>query len=373
MLLNQEIPPIVAPGKQNPANYSPFYPEYDFIDPYGTHVVQGHFWRRIKATHVPCGDSSFSLEVSYKRGISETLLAEIASALELSVAPLKSTLSSKINASNTFTDEETIKYTRNLKPRPNHAITFAEWHKMFRSVLSRPKKFLWFNIGTKQQLADIGTEETFPDWFEYLDPACGLPKIEENREKGFTEMYTLDLGFARLAIQGMNTDLGKVALADIPGQYMPGRAVESKEMLGYLHSIDRAPDGKVILSQSLGTVEDFYSGLKGRKSRGGLSPFPWVIAVGAASVLAYVIKSRKQQSITTAQEESAIVDDETVEKQTYVDRGREYYDRGRTQWSQYVEKGRDLSGERASKAGGSEDTGKEAEQQRAAAEYHNES
>jgi hypothetical protein len=122
MLLNQEIPPIVAPGKQNPANYSPFYPEYDFIDPYGTHVVQGHFWRRIKATHVPCGDSSFSLEVSYKRGISETLLAEIASALELSVAPLKSTLSSKINASNTFTDEETIKYTRNLKPRPNHAI-----------------------------------------------------------------------------------------------------------------------------------------------------------------------------------------------------------------------------------------------------------
>lgn len=58
--LNKEIPPILGPGIQNPANYSPLLPDYDFVDPYETHVVQGHFWNRIKATHVPYGDGVFA-------------------------------------------------------------------------------------------------------------------------------------------------------------------------------------------------------------------------------------------------------------------------------------------------------------------------
>jgi hypothetical protein len=302
MLLNPEIPPILGPGKQNPANHSPLYPEYDFIDPYGTHVLQGHYWRRIKATHIPCGESSYSLEIAYKRGVSQVLLAEVASTLELAVAPLKSTLSSKISASNTFTDEDTLKAVRDLKPRPNHAITFAEWHKIFRSNLRRRKKLLWFDAGVNEQVIDIGTEETFPDTFEYLDPSCGLPKIEEDADKGYSEVYTLDLGFARLAIQGRRTSSGKVALADIPGQYLPEKATESKEMLSYLRSIDRAPDGKVVLSESLGSVKQFYGWSQGT-GRMGSSAVPWILAAGAASLLAFLVKSRKQSQASDVQDE----------------------------------------------------------------------
>jgi hypothetical protein len=44
----------------------------------------------------------------------------------------------------------------------------------------------------------------------------------------------------------------------------------------------------------------------------------------------------------------------------YVDRGKEYYDRGRTQWSQYVEKGKGLVQEHSDKVAAAIDAGKEA-------------
>ncbi len=44
----------------------------------------------------------------------------------------------------------------------------------------------------------------------------------------------------------------------------------------------------------------------------------------------------------------------------YVDRGKEYYDRGRTQWAQYVEKGKGLIQEHQDKVSAAIDAGKEA-------------
>ncbi len=44
----------------------------------------------------------------------------------------------------------------------------------------------------------------------------------------------------------------------------------------------------------------------------------------------------------------------------YVDRGKEYYDRGRTQWAQYVEKGKGLVQEHQDKVSAAIDAGKEA-------------
>jgi hypothetical protein len=44
----------------------------------------------------------------------------------------------------------------------------------------------------------------------------------------------------------------------------------------------------------------------------------------------------------------------------YVDRGKEYYDRGRTQWAQDVEKGKGLIQEHQDKVSAAIDAGKEA-------------
>jgi gas vesicle protein len=43
-----------------------------------------------------------------------------------------------------------------------------------------------------------------------------------------------------------------------------------------------------------------------------------------------------------------------------IDKGREYYDKGRTQWTQYVEKGKDLVNDQQAKVGAAVDAGKEA-------------
>jgi len=44
----------------------------------------------------------------------------------------------------------------------------------------------------------------------------------------------------------------------------------------------------------------------------------------------------------------------------YGDRGKEYYDRGRTQWAQYVEKGKGLVQEQQDKVAAAIDAGKDA-------------
>ena len=46
-----------------------------------------------------------------------------------------------------------------------------------------------------------------------------------------------------------------------------------------------------------------------------------------------------------------------------VDKGRDYYEKGRTQWSQYVDKGKDFLAEQQTKVAGAVDAGKQAYQQ----------
>lgn len=43
-----------------------------------------------------------------------------------------------------------------------------------------------------------------------------------------------------------------------------------------------------------------------------------------------------------------------------VDKGRDYYEKGRTQWSQYVDKGKDFLAEQQNKVAGAVDAGKQA-------------
>ena len=43
----------------------------------------------------------------------------------------------------------------------------------------------------------------------------------------------------------------------------------------------------------------------------------------------------------------------------YVDKGKEYYDKGRTQWSQYVDKGKDLIQTQADAVQAAVDAGKQ--------------
>jgi hypothetical protein len=257
----------------------------------------------VKATNVPCGNSA-SVEVSEKTGVSQAILAEVASALEVAVVPLKSTLSSKVSTTDTFTDERSVSFTMNIGPKDCIAITFAEWQRIVRSVLRRQKYFLGFKTRIVERTVDIATEEFQADQLESIDPNCCPAKIEEAVAKGFTDVFSLNFGSISFAIQARKNDNGKVSLAGIPGKFTPGQVLAIEDVGDYLRSYGYKPETQITLSESLGTVHEFY-GWAGKKSRGDRSTsLPWMIVLGTSSLLAYLLRPTSRSLSKTAASEA---------------------------------------------------------------------
>jgi len=291
METTSEIPKIAKPNQQNPSPVSAIYPDYDFVDSSGTHVVQGHYWRRVKATNIPCGNG-VALAISEKTGISQALLVEVASALEVAVAPLKSSLSSKMSSTETITDERTVSFTRTVGPKDCIGITFAEWQKVFHSVLRRQKYFLGVKTRIAERTIDIGTEEFFSDQFEYPDPGCCPAKIEEPVAKGFTDVFSFNFGEITFSIFAKKKDNGKISLAGIPGEFTPGEVVANSDVEKYLLSYGHKPQTPITLSHSLGTVDEFY-GWAEKRSGKSTAVLPWMIVLGCSSLFAYLMRPMK--------------------------------------------------------------------------------
>ena len=113
----------------------------------------------------------------------------------------------------------------------------------------------------------------------------------------------------------------------------------------------------------------------------GVSGLGWFLAglgVGALVGVLYAPKAGKETreelvaSALDARDRAAVLAQQAQDKAAvlaaqgkqqvgeYVDRGKEYYDRGRTQWAQYVEKGKGLIQEHQDKVSAAIDAGKEA-------------
>jgi hypothetical protein len=293
MDVNDEIPKIIKPTKQAPSPISLVYNDYNFADAEGTHVTQSHYWRRVLGTNIPCGNS-VSLKISTKAGVSHALLAEVASALEVGVAPLKNTLSMKMSVGDTFTNERSIEFTRNVGPKECIGITFAEWQKFVISTLRRQQYFLGFKVRLVERTLDIGTEETFPDQFEYPDPTCCPTEIQEKLAKGFDQLFALSFGSVSFAVFAKDKSNGKVNLAEIPGEFVPGQEVSLDEVGEYLAARGHVPQTAIRLGYSLGTVNDFYGWQKPIQGGSKLRTLPWVIALGCGSLLAYIFRTKSE-------------------------------------------------------------------------------
>ncbi len=77
------------------------------------------------------------------------------------------------------------------------------------------------------------------------------------------------------------------------------------------------------------------------------------VQVAELDVDAHVVAGHERRAAVLAQQGKQQVNE-------YVDRGKEYYDRGRTQWAQYVEKGKGLVQDQADKVSSAIDAGKQA-------------
>jgi gas vesicle protein len=113
----------------------------------------------------------------------------------------------------------------------------------------------------------------------------------------------------------------------------------------------------------------------------GVSGLGWFLAglgIGALVGVLYAPKAGKETredlvaSALDARDRAAVLAQQAQDKAAalaaqgkqqvseYVDRGKEYYDRGRTQWAQYVEKGKGLVQEQQDKVAAAIDAGKDA-------------
>ncbi|HMH15184.1 MAG TPA: hypothetical protein VK578_18930 [Edaphobacter sp.] len=302
MDFNDEVPRITKPTKQAPTAVSRVYDDCNFVDGEGTQVVQGHYWRRVLGTNIPC-DNAVTLTISAKAGISHALLTEVANALEVGVAPLKNTLSLKTSIGDTFTNERTIGFTRNVGPKPCIGITFAEWQKFVFSVLRRQKYFLWFKSRVVEQTVDIGTEETFADQFEYPDPSCCRAGIQEQVSNGFDQIFTLNFGSISFAVLAKDKQNGNFGLAGIPGEFRAGQVVSLDVVRHYLASHGHSPQTEVRLSNSLGAVNDFYGWTETKRRAVEWRPLPWLIALGCTSLVVYMLR-RTRERIYVSNEEA---------------------------------------------------------------------
>ena len=125
----------------------------------GTEIFQSHYWRRVFATDIRCGDST-DVKISTKAGVSETLLAEAAGALEIAVPVLKSTLSPKVSQSNTISQERVIEFTRKLSASKCRGLTFAEWQKTERITIRRPRRLSHLRFHEQTRHIDNRTESS---------------------------------------------------------------------------------------------------------------------------------------------------------------------------------------------------------------------
>jgi hypothetical protein len=290
--MNPEIPRITSPDKQYPSIVSGTYLDYQYTEEDGTVVTHSHYWRRIYATAIPCGQN-IALTFGAKVGVSQSVLEEAAESLEVTLKVLKVTLADKRSVTNVLTREETVQLVRNVAPAECNAVTFAEWQKWERTEVSRPKTFLWFRTGRRKTAkVDIGIQESYSDHFEYPKPDCCPKAFKESLLKGFLDVFTISFPSKTVAVLARETGDGQIELRGLPGAFTPGEILDLHrfaELFGLSGMAESATVG-TLSRQSLGTVSEFFGLSSEEKHSAAPNPLPWIIASACGALIAWLIR-----------------------------------------------------------------------------------
>ena len=242
MACYNEIQRITLPSAQHPTSTSEPLNDGQETDVDGTLVTRSHYWRRIFATDIRCGDSA-DVKISAKVGLSETVLNEIANSLEITLGFLKNTLLPKFSESETTTEERAIEFTRKLSTRECRGLTFAEWQKTERITLRRPKRFLGIRRpGVQEQVINNRAEEFCPDYYDYPEAKCCDTDVKDKIKEGFTQLYNITFGGQTSLVLARALPDKKIELAAVPGVFSPGQALRLEDFLEYFHHIGIRPE-----------------------------------------------------------------------------------------------------------------------------------
>lgn len=272
-----DIPRITGPFQDYLSSNTEIKIDETVTESDGSQLIRSHFWRRIFTTTIRCGDSG-AVTITAKTGTSQATLAEVAGSLETSVYVLKSNISSKLSVTETLSEENTVQFVRNVAPKPCHAKRFAEWQRKERVTVRKPKGF--FRKGFTEHHIDIGTTETYPDEFEYVDPDCCPDDFDRDIANGFDEVYTVTFGSYTSAMLAKTVFGGKVQFPRIPGTFKAGQVLGIEDFQPYLDPTVEISTGIVgTLSESLGPARAYFRLCEEAEQRSSTGNVPLMIGL----------------------------------------------------------------------------------------------
>lgn len=162
-------PRILSPDKAVPTSGSELQ-LVSFSSDTRTYTIS-RFWKRIFQTSLECGDEN-ELTQSVKIGLSQSITAEVASSLKLTVGQLVGELSSKLSGTSKSEWEQTVTQKHKVSAPKCGAIVFAQWQLIEKYEIQN-RRARWLrsaDVTTKTLLNPL--EEFKPDRLFYPNPQC---------------------------------------------------------------------------------------------------------------------------------------------------------------------------------------------------------
>lgn len=208
-------------------------------------IKRSHFWRRAFSTGLECGQTA-EFTFALKVGVSETILKELASSLEISVGALKTTLGSKASVSATTTEEQTVQRKLTISAEKCKSVTRAEWQRIERTTITaaRPR---WFGLGKPRELSyTIDNPQNLfqPDTCIYPNAGCCPDDFTYIQSQGFNKLYSFKFPQTTVVSLARANDDGTISLPEIEGRWRPGEGIPAQRFRKpYPSSFIDLPDG----------------------------------------------------------------------------------------------------------------------------------
>jgi hypothetical protein len=234
-----EINKITAPSEQHPNAITELIESAHTVAE-NAEIWRRHYWRRIFATDLRCGDAA-DVKITAKVGISENSLLELSTSLEIALAPLKSILGAKLSDSDTITDERSIEFTRKLSAKECRGLTFAEWQKTEKITVKTKRSFLAIPLGTRQETVENKLEEFCPDYFDFPALGCCEEDSKKLQKEGFTHVINLIFGNMTSQVPARPISARKIECAAAPGVFFLGQDVPADIFVAHWRKIGLKP------------------------------------------------------------------------------------------------------------------------------------
>jgi hypothetical protein len=206
--------------------------------PNGVRLRRSHFWRRVWAGQIECGETA-AITFTRKIGITESVLNEVSAGLDIPLGTLKVTLGTKVSISVASTAESTTEIKKSLTSPDCQVIRYAEWQLVDRAILTALKR-RWFGLLKPTQIRcvlDNPLDEFEPDRFFYPSPHCCRDDFNKKLKDGYDQLRSVSFpDVTILAMSRVEKD-GSLSVAGISGRWLPGQSIPASKFAALFAAI----------------------------------------------------------------------------------------------------------------------------------------